>query len=57
MKTYDIFIGRYCSPYALRVERAGSAETLAEWIEKGYRVQAEIQIGVRLHEIYLVKAK
>lgn len=56
MKTYDIFLGRSGSWYALRVAQAASDDVVAEWIAKGYRVHAEHQLGVRLHEIYLVKA-
>ncbi len=57
MKTYDIFLGRCSSWYALRVAQNASEDVLAQWLAKGYRVETEHQIGVRLHEIYLVQTK
>ena len=54
MKTYDIFLGRD-NWYALQVARSANVDTLEEWLARGFRVWSEVQIGVRLHKVYLVK--
>ena len=55
-KTFDIFLGRLDGWHTSRVEQNVSAEAVAEWLGRGYRIETEHQIGVRLHEVYLVKA-
>lgn len=55
-KIFDIFIGRLDGWHTARVAQNVSAEAVSKWLEKGYRVETEHQIGVRLHEVYLVKA-
>lgn len=55
-KIYDIFLGRLDGWHTSRVAQNVSADVVNEWLKKGYRVETEHQIGVRLHEVYLVKA-
>ena len=55
-KIFDIFIGRIDGWHTSRVAQNVNAEAVNEWKAKGYRVDTEHQIGVRLHEVYLVKA-
>ena len=55
-KTFDIFLGRLDGWHTSRVGQNVSAEAVAEWLGRGYRIETEHQIGVRLHEVYLVKA-
>ena len=54
-KTFDIFLGRLDGWHTVRVAQNVRAEAVAEWLKKGYRVETEHQIGVRLHEVYLIK--
>ena len=54
MKIYDIFLGRLDGWHTRRVAQGVTDATLKEWIAKGFTVQTEIQIGTRLHEVYLV---
>ena len=55
-KSFDIFLGRLDGWHTFRVAQNVSAKAVAEWLGRGYRIETEHQIGVRLHEVYLVKA-
>ena len=54
-KTFDIFLGRLDGWHTFRVAQNVSDDVVNEWLNKGYRVETEHQIGTQLHEIYLVK--
>ena len=54
-KIFDVFIGRIGGWHTSRVEQNVSAKVVNEWLKKGYRVETEHQIGIHLHEVYLVK--
>lgn len=53
-KTFDVFMGRISGWHTYRVAQSQSQEQVNAWLTKGYRVDTEHQIGLRLHEIYLV---
>jgi hypothetical protein len=53
--TYHIFIGRIDGWHTQRVAQGVSEATLADWLTRGYRIETAHQIGVRLHEVYLVR--
>lgn len=55
MKKYDIFLGRNGAYHTYRIEPNADYATLTRWLEKGYRIATEYQIGWFLHEVYLVK--
>jgi len=55
MKKYDIFLGRLDGWHTTRVAQSANNTTLADWINRGYRIATEHQIGTVLHEVYLVK--
>jgi hypothetical protein len=56
MKSYHIFIGRIDGWHTHRVAQGVTEDTLKVWLAKGYRVETEHRIGVRLHEAYLIPA-
>ena len=56
MKIFDIFLGRLDGWHTFRVAQSATADTLAHWLAKGYRIDTERRIGVTLHEVYLIKA-
>lgn len=53
---FDIFLGRIDGYHTVRVGQNKTATDVELWKAKGYRVQAEHQIGTRLHHVYLVPA-
>jgi hypothetical protein len=55
-KIFDIFLGRLDGWHTTRIAQNVDDKTVSEWIKNGYRIETEHQIGVRLHEVYLVKA-
>ena len=55
-KIFDIFLGRIDGYHTVRVGQNKTATDVELWKAKGYRVQAEHQIGTRLHHVYLVPA-
>lgn len=55
-KIFDIYMGRMDGWHTHRVAQGQSQSEVSAWIAKGYRVETEHQIGVRLHEVYLVAA-
>lgn len=55
MKTYHIFLGRIDGWHTQRVAQGVSEATLAEWLTRGYRIETLHQIGIRLHEAYLIR--
>lgn len=54
-KVFDIFLGRLGGWHTQRVVQNGTAEQLDVWLAKGYRIQTEHQIGLRLTEVYLTR--
>jgi len=56
MKKYDIFLGRVDGWHTRRIEQFVSHDTVKVWLDKGYRIETEHQIGTVLHEVYLVPA-
>ena len=56
MKKFDIFLGRIGGWHTCRVAHSASADTLSQWLAKGYCIETENRIGVTLHEVYLIKA-
>lgn len=55
MKKYDIFLGKNGGYHTFRIEPSADSATLAKWLDRGYRIATEHQIGMTLHEVYLVK--
>lgn len=54
-KIFDIFLGRLDGWHTQRVAQNASESDIKSWLAKGYRIQTEHQIGVRLHEVYLIR--
>lgn len=55
-KIFDIFIGRCGGWHTYRMASSQSAASVQDWLEKGYRIETEHQIGIRLNEVYLIRA-
>jgi len=55
VKKYDIFLGKLDGWHTSRVAQSADCVTLEKWINRGYRIATEHQIGTVLHEVYLVK--
>ena len=55
MKKYDIFLGKNGGYHTFRIEPSADSATLSKWLGRGYRIATEHQIGMTLHEVYLVK--
>lgn len=56
-KIFDIFVGRCGGWHTYRAAQSQSNSSVHEWLAKGFRIETEHQIGVRLHEVYLIRAK
>lgn len=54
-KVFDIFLGRLDGWHTRRVAQNATRTDVQAWLEKGYRIETEHQIGVCLHEVYLVR--
>lgn len=54
-KVFDIFLGRLDGWHTTRVAQHVDEQIVKKWLEKGYKVETEHQIGTRLHEVYLIK--
>lgn len=52
---YDIFIGRIDGWHTYRAVSSADSDTLSAWLNRGYRIATEHQIGSILREVYLVK--
>jgi hypothetical protein len=57
MKKYDIYLGKNGGYHTYRIAPSADSDTLNRWLDRGYRVASEHQIGVVLHEVYLVKSE
>ena len=55
-KKYDIFLGKNRGYHTFRIEPNADSTTLERWLDKGYRIDTEYQIGWFTYEVYLVKA-
>lgn len=53
-KVFDIFLGRVDGWHTRRVSQNATRADVQAWLEKGYHIQTEHQIGLRLTEVYLV---
>ena len=54
-KSYDILLGRLDGWHTFRIAQKVDINVLNEWLNKGYRIETEHQIGASLYEVYLVK--
>ena len=52
-KVFDIFLGRLDGWHTMRVAQGVDESAVQSWLAKGYRIETEHQIGVRLTEVYL----
>ena len=55
-KLYHVYIGRLDGWHTYRAAQSQTQEGVSAWLARGFRIQTEHQIGVRLHEVYLVPA-
>jgi hypothetical protein len=53
--TYDIFYGRIDGWHTYRAVQNASREMLDDLLLRGWRIETEHQIGIRLSEVYLTK--
>ena len=53
-KIFDIFIGRIDGYHTARIAQNQTADDVSAWLEKGYKIQTEHQIGTRLYQVYLI---